>query len=163
VPDVDLLELLSADHRNLVAAESDSFVASVLQHVTVERTLLYPAIEEYESDGRAIVEDLRDADHVLEQRLGRLEADPTPENRSDVDAAIRAHVARRQVLFPQLRRTIPASRLEALADEVPLTIGGSPTRPHPHLPDHGALGEVAEQIEVIADRLHDKLHHDESG
>jgi hypothetical protein len=163
VPDVDLLELLSADHRNLVAAESDSWVASVLQHVTVERTLLYPAIEEYESDGKTIVEGLRDADHLLEQRLATLEADPTPQNRGEVEAAIRAHVARREVLYPQLRRTIPASRLEALADEVPLTIGGSPTRPHPHLPDHGALGEVAEQLEVIADRLHDKFHHEEGG
>jgi hypothetical protein len=161
VPDVDLLQLLSADHRNLVAGEGDSFVASVLQHVTVERTLLYPAIEEYESDGRAIVEDLRAADHQLEQRLATLEADPTPENRGEVDAAIRAHVARRDVLYSELRRTIPASRLDALAEEVPLTIGGSPTRPHPRLPDHGALGEVAEQLEVIADRLHDKLHHEE--
>ena len=161
MPDVDLLELLSADHQNLMSDESDSFVATVTQHLTVERTLLYPAIEKYESGGKAIVEDLRGSDHVLELRLAALEAAPTPGNHGAVDAAIRAHVARREVLYPELRRTIPASELEELAGEVPLTVGGSPTRPHPHLPEHGALGEVAEQLEVIADRLHDKLHHDE--
>ncbi len=160
--DVDLLELLSADHQNLITDESDSFVATLTQHLTVERTLLYPAIEKYESGGKAIVEDLRGADHLLEVRLAALEADPTPENYGAVDAALRAHVDRREVLYPELRRTIPASHLEELAGEVPLTIGGSPTHPHPHLPDHGALGEVAEQLEVIADRLHDKLHHEES-
>lgn len=156
--DPDVLDLLSADHQNLASAEPGSLVPVVMQHLTVERDLLYPAIDEYLSDGDEVLRTLRATDRGLEERLAAFEQDPSPLHENEVRAAIGEHIESRDRLFGQLRDGLPEEVLQDLLDTVSLSIGGSPTHPHPGWPDHGAAGEVAEVIATVADHLRDRFH-----
>jgi hypothetical protein len=162
VPDVDLLDLLSADHQNLVSVEAGSLIREVLEHLTVERDLLHPAIEEYESGGKDIVESLRDADRMLEERLATFEHDQSPGRETDVRTLITEHIERQEPLFEQLRLSCPEETLVKLVDGVNTSIAGAPKHPHPGLLRHGRFGEVVEEFVDIADEIRDKLHGDRS-
>jgi hypothetical protein len=162
VPDLDLLDLLSADHQNLVSAEAGSLVRVVLEHVTVERDLLHPAIEEYEPGGKAIVEGQRDADRMLEERLAAFEHDHSPDREMDVRKVVTEHIERQEPLFEQLRLSCPEDTLLKLVDGVNTSIAGAPKHPHPGLLRHGRFGEVVEEFADIADEIRDKLHGDRS-
>jgi hypothetical protein len=157
------LDLLSADHRNLVSAEADVLVSAVTQHLTVERDLLYPAVTTYADDGEAIVEDLRAGARLLEERLAELEEDPSADHQVGAQAAIQQHIDNQRRLFPQLRESIPGDTLRELADKIRFSIAGSPTHPHPHLPDTGLIGELAEGLAGVADQLRDELHGEKRG
>jgi hypothetical protein len=161
VPD-DLLDLLSADHQNLVSTEAGSLVRVVLEHLTVERDLLHPVIEKYEPDGEDIVDGLRDADRMLEERLAKLEHDMSPDRQMDVRNTINDHIARQEPLFERLRLSCPEGTLLKLVAGVNTSIAGAPKHPHPGLLRHGRFGEVVEEFADIADEIRDKLHGDRS-
>lgn len=157
--EMDLLDLLLADHRNLLEGRERNLVAAVSQHLSVERDLLYPAIREFCLDGEEIVEGLRHSERALEERLSDLEAAPTAEHQSELDQALRDHAAMETHLFPELRRVIPGWRLVEVLDTVPISIGGSPTHAHPRLAEGGPMGEVVEDVTSVADRLRDRAQH----
>ena len=160
--DLDLLDLLAADHENLL--ESGPLVVTIVsQHLSVERDLLYPIIRESCRDGDALVDGLREVERRLEQRLRDFEPDPSAGPRSALDEAIREHVDYQAKLFPRLRREIPRSALEAALPTVPLSIGGSPTHAHPNLAEGGPAGEVVEDVVSVIDHVRDRLHHRASG
>ena len=156
--DLDLLDLLGADHENLSAADRKVLVRVILEHLTVERDLLYPVIERDLSDGEGIVDQLRHADRLLEERLSRFEAEATPANEGEVRVAVGEHVDRLERLFPVVRDSTPEATLQELADGVVLSIEGAPRHPHPGLLHHGRLGEIAEDIADIATDIKEKLH-----
>jgi hypothetical protein len=167
VADLDLLDLLSADHQNLVTIEQDALVKTILEHLWVERELLHPAIRENADHGDEIVDTLLALDDRLEDRLADLEdaansRDPVAEiARSEAEAEVRAvlteHIAAQEEMFPKLRDSIPSVVLGDLAEGVPLAIGGAPTRPHAGRPE-GFLGEVAEGMAAATDHLRDLFH-----
>jgi hypothetical protein len=160
VPDIDLLDLLSADHQNMVSAEAGSLIEVVLPHLTVERDLLHPVIDEYEPNGKGVVDELRDLDRTLEDRLAAFEHDRSPDRERAVRHAIAAHIEREELLFPLLRVSCPEDTLQKLVDGVATSIAGAPKHPHPGLLRHGRLGEVVEEFADIADEIRDKLHGD---
>lgn len=158
MPDLDLLDLLSADHKNVLAAGPGEIVVEVSQHLSVERDFLYPEIRQYVEDGAGVLDRLRDADHLVEESLRTFDKGPSAQARSSLDKAIAAHVRLFERLLPTLRDQIPSSRLQELVESVPLSLGGSPTHPHPHLAEGGILGEVIEDAASVADHLRDALH-----
>ncbi len=133
-------------------------VADVSQHLSVERDLLYPAIRDFCEKGDAVIERLRSSERRLEAQMAELESGATPERRGRLDAAIRDHISLQDGLFPELRQLIPASRLTAVLETVPLSIGGAPTHAHPRLAEGGAMTEVVEDVTSIADHLRDLAH-----
>jgi predicted DNA-binding protein YlxM (UPF0122 family) len=159
VPELTLLDYLSADHQNLLEAEPDLSVAEVAQHLSVERDFLYPAISEHVADGQTIVEDLRHAERRLEERLKDFEKHPSPENRDQVQQAIGDHITTQEQLFVRLREVIPEPALVEPLESIPLSIGGAPTHAHPLLAEGGPLGKLIEDLTSAADHTIDHLHH----
>ncbi|HET9076986.1 MAG TPA: hemerythrin domain-containing protein [Acidimicrobiales bacterium] len=159
MPDLDLLDLLSADHQLLLAGAPG--VARVSQHLSVERDLLYPVIRHRVAGGEAVVAELRRQERRLEDRLAAVEADPTPLEQERLMEAIGDHAAQQEDLFARLRGLIPAEDLRAPMETVPLSIGGAPTHAHPQLAEGGPRGELAEDVASVADHLRDRVHPDD--
>ena len=167
VADLDLLDLLSADHQNLETIERDALVRTILGHLWIERELLHPAIRDHADHGDEIVDTLLALDDRLEDRLADLDdaangedpvaAEALSEAETEVRAVLSEHIAAQEELFPSLRDSIPAVVLEDLAEGVPLAIGGAPTRPHAGRAE-GFLGEVAEGVAAATDHLRNLLH-----
>jgi hypothetical protein len=158
VPELNLLDLLSGDHQNLRDAAPAPSVLEVSQHLAVERDFLYPAIVDHVDDGDAVVEDLRNAERQLEQRLREVEEDTAHGSLERLQAAIADHVRVQEELFSRLRESIPESALLTPSEAIALSIGGAPTHAHPHLADSGLIGEIVEDFTSVEDRLLDRLH-----
>lgn len=157
--DIDLIDLLAADHQTLLESENASLVSLLSQHMSIERDLLYQGITEYCLDGEQTVQGLRGAERQLEAAISAFESSPDDANTAALRSAVRAHVARLDALFPELRRCIPGWWLSQVVDMVPLVIGGSPTHGHPSLAEGGPIGEVAEDFSAITDYLRNRVHH----
>ena len=158
VPDVDLLHLLTADHRNLLSADPRSIVSETAQHLSVERDLLYPAVREYVDGAEDLLERFRASERVVEDRLAPFERDPTPEARLALETSIREHAKSLESVFPALRNQIPQGVFDKLTETVALTIGSSPTHAHQNLAEGGIIGELAEDLDSVADHLRDRIH-----
>lgn len=154
--EIDLLDLLAADHRNLLSAGITTVVAEISQHLAVERELLYPLITRHCERGEEILERLRLTEHRLEDRMSELETGSTRAGRRTLDEAVEEHARQQEMLFPELRRSIPASALRAVLDTVPLSVGGAPTHAHPFLAEGGPAGEIAEDLASVTDRIRDR-------
>lgn len=157
VPDLDLLDFLSADHQTLLEAAPAPRVADVAQHLSVERDFLYPAIGHHVAYGEAIVEDLRRSERQLEEQLREFEKNATAEHRERLRAAIADHVDSQEQLFTRLRDLIPEAALLTPSELIALSVGGSPTHAHPHLADGGLIGEIVEDITSATDHAFDRL------
>jgi hypothetical protein len=158
VPELNLLDLLSADHHNLGEAAPAPEVRAVSQHLAVERDFLYPAIARNVESGDSVVADLRHAERQLEERLRDIEKDATPEHQAGLQAAIRDHVSVQDELFAQLRRIVPESDLLIPSESIALSIGGAPTHGHPHLAEGGLIGAIVEDFTSAEDHALDRLH-----
>ena len=160
MPDLDLLDFLSADHQTLVEATPAPRVADVSQHLSVERDLLYPVINHHVAYGEGIVEDLRTAERQLEEKLRDFEKDPIADQGERLRAAIAEHVDSQKQLFTRLRDLIPEAALLTPSESIALAVGGSPTHAHPHLADGGLIGDLVEDITSAVDHTLDRLHSD---
>jgi hypothetical protein len=165
---LDLIELLTADHRNLEEVDSADLVRVVLEHLWVERELLHPAVREHAEGGEEIADSFLATDDRLEDRLADLEeARATTEQpegtaeeaEAEVRSVVAEHIAGQEGLFPKLEAEIPQELLTELAEGVPLAMGGAPTRPHGDRPE-GFLGEMAEDVAAAADHLRRLFHHE---
>jgi hypothetical protein len=163
VPELNLLDFLSADHQNLLEAAPAAQVVDVSQHLSVERDFLYQAIRQHAENGKAIVEDLRNRERRLEECLRDVEKDASSEHRERLRAAIGDHVTFQEELFARLRQLIPDSALLTPSEVIALSIGGAPTHGHPHLAEGGLLGAVVEDVTSAADHARDRLHHKKDG
>jgi hypothetical protein len=159
VPELNLLDYLSADHQNLLEAAPAPGVLEVSQHLSVERDFLYPAIRHHADHRNDILEDLRRRERRIEECLRDVEKHPTPEHRDRLAAAIEDHVTFQEELFPRLREGIPEPALLFPSEVIALSIGGGPTHAHPHLAEGGLLGAVIEDVASAADHARDHLHH----
>lgn len=162
MPDLDLLDYLSADHQTLLEAAPAPRVVDVSQHLSVERDFLYPAINHHVAYGEAIVEDLRNAERQLEEKLRDFEKGPIAEHREHLLAAITDHVDSQKELFTRLRDLIPEAALLTPSESIALSVGGSPTHAHPHLADGGLIGHLVEDFTSAADHTLDRLHGEKS-
>jgi hypothetical protein len=158
VPELNLLDFLSADHQNLLEAALAPRVIEVSQHLSVERDFLYPAISHHAANGKAIVADLRHAERWLEGCLREFERGATPEHREQLEAAIGDHITYQEELFTRLRDVVPESALLTASESIALSIGGAPTHAHRLLGEGGLIGEVVEDITSAADHALDHLH-----
>jgi hypothetical protein len=158
VPEVDLLDLLTVDHQRLLSAGSRSIVAETAQHLSVERDLLYPAVRDYVEGAENLLERFRASERPVEERLSAFERDPTPEARLALETSIREHAKRLESVFPALREQIPQDVLDELTETVPLAIGSAPTYAHQNLAEGGIVGELAEDLDSVADHLRDRIH-----
>jgi Hemerythrin HHE cation binding domain len=158
VPELNLLDLLSADHRNLTEAAPAPRVSEVSQHLSVERDFLYPAIVSNVDNGEAIVDDLRDAERRLEELLRDFEKDATQGHLERLQEAIGEHVTSQEQLFPRLRELIPEATLLKPVEAIALSIGGAPTHAHTHLAEGGLLGKIVEDLTSAEDHVLDRLH-----
>lgn len=155
--DLDLLDLLSGDHGNLLEARKPS-VLTISQHLSVERDLLYPVIRRHLPGGDAVVERLRHSERRLEELLASVEASATEDARARLARAVRLHVTQQERLFVRLRREVPGAVLTRPVGTVPLSIGGAPTHGHRALAEGGPVGEIMEDVTSVADHLGDRVH-----
>jgi hypothetical protein len=152
--DLDLLDLLAADHVNLrTDVTGPEAVAAVEKHLTVERALLYPTLRSHLGDGRASVDELRTIDNTLVDALAR--GDGAVDGETAV--ALEAHIGAQEAHYAELRQAVPATKLRELGDQVPWVLAEAPTHLHPHLPDHGPLREVAAELAAAADQYRDDI------
>lgn len=156
--DLDLLDLLSGDHGNLLD-EAEPRVQEISQHLSVERDLLYPLIHHHLPGGEAVVERLRHSERRLEELLEAAEASTTDDDaRIRLARAVRHHVSQQERLFVRLRRELPPAVLVRPVQTVPLAIGGAPTHGHPGLAEGGPVGEIVEDVTSVADHVRDRVH-----
>lgn len=161
MPDLDVLDLLSADHQNLLAAASEAAaleISEISQHLSVERDFLYPEIRYYLQDGDVVVDRFHKTEELIERKLVELDRQVTPESQNALEDAVRGHVELFDQVLPALREQIPVARLQKLAEIVPIAIGSAPTHPHRHVGEGGVIGEVIEDVESVADHVRDRLH-----
>lgn len=156
--DIDLIDLLAADHQTLVEADDTSLVSLLSQHMSVERDILYQGITEYCLDGEGTVQALRGEERRLEDAMSAFESRPEEANRAALRVAVSTHIASLETLFPELRKCIPGWWLSQVVNMVPAVIGGSPTHGHPSLAAGGPVGEVAEDLSAIADYIRNRAH-----
>jgi hypothetical protein len=158
VPELNLLDYLSADHRNLLEADPPPRVVDVSQHLSVERDFLYSAISHHAPDGEAIVDDLRDRERRLEERLRDFEKDPSG-HVEQLTAAVVDHVTFQEELFDRIRDLIPEASLLIPSEVIALSVGGAPTHAHPHLATGGLIGGLVEDFTSATDHVADRWHH----
>jgi hypothetical protein len=156
--DLDLIDLLVADHQNLMEVDDDHVVTLLSQHLSLERDLLYQAITEFCPDGERTAERLRSHEGGLEQAMAQFESSVNVENGAALDEALRAHIDELESLFPELRKSIPDWWLTGVLDMVPVIIGTSPTHGHRHLGESGPIGEMREDLSSITDWIRDRRH-----
>jgi len=159
MPDLNLLDFLSADHQRLLEAAPPT-VLDVSQHLSVERDFLYEAVSEHMANGEAIVAGLRQAERRLEERLRDFERHATPEHREKLQAEIGDHVTGQEEQFASFRELIPEAALVIPSEVIALSVGGAPTHAHPNLAHGGLIGELIEDVTSAADHVRDHLHHD---
>jgi hypothetical protein len=168
VADLNLLDLLSADHQNLLEAAPAIEVLEVSQHLSVERDLLFPLISDRLSNGNDIVEDLRQAERELEERLRDFERDATEEHEGRLKETIEEHVTEQEQLFARLRELLPESDLLKPVETVALTLeerlltpirtwlragrSVSSSRTSPALPTTRSIGCTTGRALGVADR-----------
>jgi hypothetical protein len=151
MPDeIDLVDLLRADHHNLRdSLDDEGFLSALVEHLTVERALLYPEIEHSLAGGGEAVTRLRATDTSLEE-IAQAQNGGSSE-------ALRVHAEGQDALFSQLREAVSPERLIELARQVPLVMAEAPTHFHRHIPDHGPLREIASEIAASVDQIEDRL------
>jgi hypothetical protein len=149
--DLDLLELLSAEHVNLrTDVAGPAAVTAIEKHLTVERALLYPTVASDLEDGQAITDELRGIDNSLVAAVSKRGGTVSD---NEIAAALEAHIGAQESHYSQLRQVVGAEKLRELADQVPLVMEEAPTRLHPHLPDQGPLREVTSELAAAVDQF----------
>lgn len=151
--ELDLLELLTADHANLRGLVGTAgFPEAVTRHVTAERELLYPAVEKEKVASPEEVSEMRSLDTDLERAAAA--GDP-----AEMGRTLETHVSVQQALFDLARTEVSRERLVALGRRVADSMEEAPTHIHPHLPDHGPLQRVVSDLTATIDQVEDSLPH----
>ena len=159
--DFDMFDLFVADHRRLAELVVESglepvVIREISMHLAAESRLLYPAIEDHLDGGKAVASRLLRGDHELEELLATAESKgPDPASVDEVRAMVQRHVEGQELVFPAVKDAIPPEEQARLGQEVSRTVREAPTRPHPHLPDHGFFEPAADAIASTIDHLRD--------
>ena len=154
--ELDLLELLQADHLNLRESEGHAELEEVVaKHLTVERELFYPLIVRRSICSHEELEELRTIDRSLANAVLQAKADPSSEEA--LKQAVDTHISVQEALFSIVRDQVDPATLLRIAEDLPLTVAEAPTHVHPHLLDHGPLIGAAEDIAEAVDTFEDRF------
>ena len=154
--DLDLLELLQADHVNLRKSEGHpELEESVAKHLTAERELFYPLVARKSICSHDELHELRAIDRSLVEAVLAAKADPS--SQETLEQAIETHISVQEALFSIVRDQVDRATLTRIAEDVPLTVAEAPTHVHPHLLDHGPLIGAAEDIAEAVDTFEDRF------
>lgn len=156
----DLLELLETDHqrirRLLTEGDGRTLVRELSIHLVAEAHLLYAEARRHVADGDALVDELLDVDHRLEEALVDLDKARGEDARARVDELALAHIDQQERrLFPAVADAVDRHRLAALGDVLGEVMREAPTHPHPRLPDEGSLAIIADAFAARYDELRD--------
>ena len=187
-PDGDVVDLLTADHREfdrlfreLEALSGhtgeddlrrkrelvDQVTIGIVQHAVAEETQVYPRVDAELDHDEA--ERSKHEHGEAEETMKRLERMDPGDAGFDGEVAtlareIREHAQHEEgVMFAELRRGFPADRLAEMARDVERVKAIAPTRPHPNTPNEAgvraALGPVASLLDHLRDAVSGRGKH----
>ena len=153
---LDLIELLQADHLNLRESEGHPEVEeAVAKHLTVERELFYPLVSRRSICSDEELDELRTLDRSLADAVVKARTDPS--SQAALNQAIETHISVQEALFSIVRDQVDEATLLRIAEDLPLTMAEAPTHVHPHLPAHALLEGAAEDIAEAVDTFEDRF------
>ena len=167
----DLIDVLVQDHRRVetlfVELETDPgdpghrrdivdvVVAELVGHAVAEELYLHPAVRDLLPDGDQVA-DREQRQHADLQRA----MDASERDLAALIAAARDHIAEQERdLFPRLRQTCPADRLESLGRRAEAAKRIAPTRPHPHAPVNRLVTPGTGLVDRVRDAITNRPTH----
>ena len=181
-PDRDVVDLLSADHREFdrlfteldalsgrtgaddlerKRALVDEVTIGIVKHAVAEETQVYPHVEA--DVDREEAERSKHEHAEAEETMKRLERMDPEDPRFDGEVAtlareIREHAAHEEGrMFAELRQAFPAERLVEMARDVERVKAIAPTRPHPLTPNEAGVRTVLGPVASLLDHLRDAV------
>ncbi|MFE2323819.1 hemerythrin domain-containing protein [Streptomyces sp. NPDC059385] len=173
----NVIEELMADHREVeemfariqaMAGQGqelrdlvDGVTIELVRHSVAEEQYLYPAVREHiEGGDRLADKEIQDHGRV-EKILKKLEKMDTGDAQmspvlQELMDEVAAHVQDEESnLFPMLRRTCSAEKLDELGDKVRRAKAMAPTRPHPSAPSTPPANKLLAPGVGLVDRARD--------
>ena len=174
----DVVDLLLAQHEEVrqllsrtqtggtVANEAfECLVRLLAVHETAEEEVVYPALRSIGPEGERIAEARKAEEAEAKQSLSDLEklgvegrgfALQFQAFRDDVLAHAEAE---EHEVFPLLRRTLDADKLESMRTALERAEKLAPTHPHPHGPESAIGNLVVGPFVAVADRVRDAIRN----
>ena len=174
----DIVEVLTEDHRRLTRlfsewgkiadfggqwAVTQQVVIELVQHMTAEEQILYPAVRNVLADGDELADRALAHHNHAERVMDRLTDTPADDANFHVlmrrlvnDVSHHMHFEETDV-FERLQRRISRSDLASLGDKAAAAKRAAPTRPHPGIPDAPPFNRAAAGAVGIVDRVRDWL------
>ena len=146
-------------------ADSD-LVAWASEHLSALEQVVYPAARRLLPDRAPLqAQQVRthDLEHALRRLHQRVSGDgaamhlPVARLRDDVREQLSAHDAGERQLEEQLRAALTPDAWDELAARYRQAADAAPTRPHPHAPQSGWTGRLAQGLLAHVDRVMDGL------
>lgn len=174
----NVIDLLTADHHEVSALVdellstseperrrelADTIIGQLVRHSVAEETIVYPAMLAHLADGAQAVEHDTKEHKQLETIMKEMEDCKVGEPEFEplvgrLKAVLADHVAdEEQDQFPQLRASVPADQLEAMAVQVEALKKVAPTRPHPSAPNNALFHLSVGPGVGLVDRLRDAI------
>jgi hypothetical protein len=176
------LDILERDHEDLAklfhaVSQPEADRAGVLQemicrlaeHVSVERSVLYPVVKHGEIGGPELAEQLQHDYHEIEHLLVLIErrkvnSPDMPALVTDLIDVARAHATRADaVLCPALRDALAPDELVDLGARMSSAEKVILSHPHPDLLSLGPLSRASTRLAAIFDRLRDRTVNNRMG
>ena len=153
--EIDLLELLQADHVNLRELEgSAQLEEAVAKHLATERELLYPLVADRSVCTSDELGEMRQLDRALEQAIVDNRDKAVPDVAA-IKQAIETHATVQEALFSVVREEVEPATLVSLGDQVGSVMAEAAPHIHLHMPDHGALLGPMEDVAEVVDTIED--------
>ncbi len=175
----DVVAVLSADHEEFRARIAglrhplevavrrrrfEELARQLARHETAEEEAVYPVLAQLGDEGRSVRAVMLDEERLANRKIAealRLSLLRPGSRRfrqlvGEICDAVERHATHEeQVVFPLLRRTQEAAKLEMMSGWVRNATDFGPTRPHPHAPRHlGGLLAAGPALALL-DRVRD--------
>lgn len=154
-PSAGLLEARKELITRIVMAES--------QHEAVEEQYFWPMVRQEVPGGEALADRATDQESAAKHLLDAM--DKAGPDQSDLDEMVerllhegRKHIAYEQdEVWPHVRSSVGADRLEDLGRKMADAKPKGPTRPHPETPSGAGVQKTMGKVAAAADHLRDKV------
>lgn len=172
----DVVDLLLEQHREVrelfsrvqvggpVAIEAfECLVRLLAVRETAEEEVVYPALRSLGDEGERAAEARKAEEDEAKKALSDLEklgveGQGFASRLQAFRAEVLAHAeAEEREVFPLLRRSLDAEKLESMRTALERAEKLAPTHPHPHAPESGIGNMVAGPFVAIVDRVRDAL------
>jgi hypothetical protein len=141
-------------------------IAWLSAHIGAVEQVVHPVVRRHLSDGASRLAAQRGVDHELKTVLRLIER----HHSGDVQVALVEHDAREvllrralehaeheEVILRAVDRSLTAQERRLLVIRYQRALRDAPTRPHPHLPNHGPLRSLGYRLSRIRDRALDVM------